>query len=129
MVLKIISATEAKSGTILTIEKDYYTVKSHDTSKAGKHGPSRVRFEAINLFDGKKKVVSGPGHEKFEVPLIKKLRGQVLSIKNNMASIMDLETFETIDSPFNIGETGELNENDNVEYWDIEGKVIIKRKV
>jgi translation initiation factor 5A len=129
MVLKLISATEIRPGTILTIEKDHYTVKTHDTSKAGRHGPSKVRFEAVSIFDGKKKVVAVPGHERFEVPLIKKLKAQVLSVRENNANIMDLETFETFDAGFNVEEAGELKENDNVEYWDVEGKIIIKRKI
>jgi translation initiation factor 5A len=128
MVLKLINATEIRTGTILTIDKNHYTVKSYDISKTGKHGSSKVRFEAISLFDGKKKVMVVPGHERFEVPLIKKLKAQILSITGNTSSIMDLETFETIEAVLDSSEASGLKENDTVEYWDVEGKLIVKRK-
>ena len=42
---------------------------------------------------------------------------------------MDLESFETfeMDCPEEIKK--ELSENSNVEYWDVEGQKIIKRKL
>lgn len=106
------------------------TVKNIDVSKTGKHGASKCRIEAIGIINGQKKIIAVPGHERFEVPMVDKRKGQVLSVGENMkVSIMDLENFETIDvnCPEEIKE--ELEENSNVEYWDIEGEKIIKRKV
>jgi translation initiation factor 5A len=75
-----------------------------------------------------KKVFVVPGHERFEVPMVDKRKAQVLSIANKV-SIMDLENFETmeIDCPEEI--KSELKENSNVEYVDVEGKKIIRRKL
>jgi len=42
---------------------------------------------------------------------------------------MDLESFETIEMDLPEELKGELVENDNLEYWDIEGTKIIKRKI
>lgn len=127
MVLKLINATEAKPGVSIIIEGNACTVRSQDISKTGKHGASKCRIEAIGIMDDKKRVIVVPGHERFEVPMIKKLRGQVLSIGEKV-SVMDLESFETMDVPCIPEIKAELKEGDNVEYWDVEGLKIIKRK-
>ena len=130
MVLKIIAATEAKSGTNILIEGVPYTVKNVDVSKTGKHGAHKCRIEAIGMINGQKKILAVPGHERFEVPLVEKRKGQVLSISDgNTISVMDLESFETLDIPCDPEIKAELQESSNVEYWDIEGEKIIKRKV
>jgi len=128
MVFKLINATDAKPGITIMIEGNACTVKSQDISKTGKHGASKARIEAIGVIDGKKRVIVYPGHERFEVPLIKKMKGQVLSIGEKV-SLMDLENFETYDVIAAEDIKSELKESDNVEYWDVEGIKVIKRKM
>jgi len=129
MVFKLINATEAKVGTNIIVDGIPCTVKKMDVSKTGKHGHAKVRIEAVGIIDGQKKIFVVPGHERMEVPLVEKRKAQVLSITDNKASIMDLESFETIE--VNIPEElkGEIKENDNIEYWNVEGSKIIKRKI
>jgi len=127
MVLKIINATEAKVGTNIIIEGDSYTVRKVDISKTGKHGHAKCRIEAVGIMNDSKKVFVAPGHEKFEVPLIDKRKGQVLSIGGSV-SVMDMENFETLDLDCPEDIKSELEVNSNVEYWDVEGRKIIKRK-
>ena len=127
MVLKIISATEAKPGATILIEGEAYAVKKNDISKTGKHGAAKCRIEAIGVINGQKKILAVPGHERFEVPLIDKRKGQVLSV-GDRASVMDLESFETIEMDCDPEIKDSMEENANVEYWDIEGYKIIKRK-
>lgn len=126
MVLKIISATEAKPGVSILLDGEPYTVKKIDVSKTGKHGAHKCRIEAIGILNDQKKIIAVPGHERFEVPMVDKRKAQVLSVSDK-ASIMDLESFETleIDCPEEI--KSQIQENSNVEYWDIEGRKIIKR--
>ena len=126
MVAKVIEATEMRIGTFLMIDNIAHQVKKMDVSKTGKHGHAKVRFEAINAFTGKKKVMVIPGHDKFEVPMIDKRNGQVLSISGNTASVMDSETFENLDLEIGEGVEGVV-EGANVEYWDIEGEKLLKR--
>ncbi|MBW6442458.1 translation initiation factor IF-5A [Patescibacteria group bacterium] len=128
MVLKIISATEAKSGTNIIIDGEPYTVKKSDVSKTGKHGASKCRIEAIGIISEQKKIVAVPGHERFEVPMVDKRKGQVLSVGEKI-SIMDLESFETIEMDCSEDIKSQLEVNSTVEYWDIEGRKVIKRKV
>ncbi len=128
MVLKMINATEAKVGTNILLDGKAHTIKKIDVSKTGKHGHAKVRIEAIGIIDGQKKVFVIPGHDKLEVPLVDKRKGQVLSIAEKI-SVMDLENFETLELACPEEIKSELTENCNVEYWDIEGEKIIKRKL
>ena len=128
MVLKIINATEARVGTHILLEGEPYTIKKIDISRPGKHGHAKVRIEAIGIINGNKKVFVVPGHDRFEIPMVDKRKAQVLSISDKV-SVMDLENFETIEiqCPGEVKST--LEANSNVEYWDVEGAKIIKRKL
>ena len=129
MVVKIIGATEARVGTNILIEGKPFTVKKIDISKTGKHGHSKARIEAASILTTSgKKVFVIPGHDKLEIPLVEKRKGQVLSISDTV-SVMDLENFETIEVPCPEDIKSQLEDNCNVEYWDIEGDKIIKRKL
>ncbi|PIN90802.1 translation initiation factor IF-5A [Candidatus Pacearchaeota archaeon CG10_big_fil_rev_8_21_14_0_10_34_76] len=127
MVLKLIDATQARSGVNILIDGEAYTVKSNDISKSGKHGASKCRIEAVSLTGGKKKVLAVPGHLRFEVPMIDKRKGQILSVGDHNASVMDLESFETLDLPYPEEVAGDLVPEKQVEYWDIEGYKVIRR--
>ncbi len=130
MVLKIISATEARVGTNIIIDGVPCMVKSIDISKTGKHGASKCRIEAIGLITGQKKIIAVPGHERFEVPMVDKRKGQVLSLGGDgKISIMDLESFETIDVDCPEEIKSQLEENSTVEYWEKKKKKIVKRKL
>lgn len=129
MVLKIINATEARVGSNIMVEGIPCVVKKMDVSKTGKHGHAKVRIEATPLLGGNKKVFVTPGHDRFEVPLVDKRKGQVLNIGDKV-SVMDLENFETIEMDCPEEEVkNELEINSNVEYWDVEGLKVVKRKV
>ncbi len=130
MVLKIINATEAKVGTNILLDGEPYTIKKIDISKTGKHGHAKARIEAVGIINGNKKVFVVPGHDKLEVPKVDKRKGQVLSKSDGKVSIMDLESFETLEIDCPDKELFDsLEENGNCEYWNIEGKKLIKRKL
>lgn len=121
MSMKLINGTEARTGITIMIDGDAYTVRSNDISKTGKHGASKCRIEAIGIFSDKKKVIAVPGHERFEVPMIIKRKAQVLTVGETSASVMDLESFETMDIPFPEELRSGLEADKQVEYWEIEG--------
>jgi len=127
MVLKLIDATQVKSGTTILIDGEAYTAKSNDKSKTGKHGAAKCRIEATSIFTGKKKIVAVPGGERFEVPLIDKRKAQVLSIGDGKASIMDLASYETIEVGYQEELKDQIAPEKQVEYWDVEGKKSIMR--
>ncbi len=130
MVLKIINATEIRVGTNILVDGVPCVVKSIDVSKTGKHGHAKCRIEAVGIITGTKKVFVVPGHERIEVPSVDKRKGQILSKADGKASIMDLESFETIEVPCpDKNVFAELEENGNCEYWNVEGEKLIKRKL
>ena len=128
MVLKIIDATEIKSGTNLIIDGTPCTVRSIDISRPGKHGHAKIKVEAIGILTGQKKVFVAPGHDKFDVPFVDKRKAQVLTIGDKV-NVMDLENFESFDVNCSEEIKNQLESNSNVEYWDVEGEKIIKRKL
>ncbi|HLA23541.1 MAG TPA: translation initiation factor IF-5A [Candidatus Nanoarchaeia archaeon] len=130
MVLKIINATDVRVGTNIIIDGSSYTVRSIDISKTGKHGHSKARIEAMGIINEQKKVFVVPGHEKIEVPLVEKRKAQILSISGgNTVSAMDLENFETLEIPCSPEIKEQLEENSTIEYWNIEGELIVRRKL
>ena len=130
MVLKIIDANQVKTGTNIIVDGVPCAVKKIDISKTGKHGHAKCRIEAVPIIGGNKKVFVVPGHDRLEVPNVDKRKGQVLSKANGKVSLMDLESFETLEVPCPDSDVFEqLEENGNCEYWDIEGEKIVKRKL
>jgi translation initiation factor 5A len=129
MVFKLVNATDLRVGSFAIIEGESYVVKNMDISKTGKHGHAKCRIEAISLIGNKKKVMVVPGHERFEVPMIDKRKAQVLSVMNEKASLMDSESFESFELliPEELKEN--IKEGITVEYWNIEGDKIIKRRL
>ncbi len=129
MVFKLIHATQARPGTTILIDGVACVVKSNDISKTGRHGHAKCRIEATSVLDGKKKVFLIGGHDKLECPMINKKKAQVLSVIEGKVSIMDLESYETIELALPEELKSEIKDGDQVEYWDVEGVKIIKRKV
>lgn len=127
MVLKVIDATEARTGVTILVDGEAATVRSNDISKTGKHGASKCRIEAIEIFTGKKKVIAVPGHERFEVPHIDKRKAQVLNVGDTTVTAMDLDNFETLELGFMEDLKESIEPEKQVEYWDIEGKKKIMR--
>lgn len=127
MVLKIINATEAKTGAMILVDNEPYIVKSNDISKTGKHGHAKCRILATGVFVDRKKVITVPGHDRFDVPLVEKKRVQILSVNGDSASVMDLESYETIDVQIHMDVRAEAVADKQAEIWDIEGKKMLMR--
>ena len=124
--LKQILATSVKKGTSLVIDGVACSVTSTQTSKPGKHGHSKVRIEAIGMIEGKKKIIVIPGHDKLQSPIIEKKTAQVLSVHNNVANVMDSETYETFDLSIPEELHGRVTEGIAVSYWIILDQKVMK---
>ena len=131
MASKIISATAARPGNTILWGGVPCIVRSNDISKTGKHGHAKCRMEVVGIFDRKKRVGVVPGNEKLEVPHVEKRKAQILSVNTDAgkASIMDLESFETIELPYAEDLKSRIEPEKQVEYWDIEGHKAIMRLV
>ncbi len=88
---------ELKVNRYIIIDEEPCKILSIQFSKPGKHGEAKARLEAIGLFDGQKRSVVHPVTHKVRVPMIDKRKAQVLSIHENKAQLMDLETYETFE--------------------------------
>lgn len=127
MVLKIIDATEVRVGTNIIVDGTPCAVRSIDISKTGKHGHAKCRIEAITIITGQKKIFVVSGHDRLEVPMVDKRKAQVLSKLDGKISLMDSESFETLDVACPEDVMQEIQEGGNCEYWDVEGEKIVKR--
>jgi len=127
MAFKTINATAAKSGITILVEGVACVVKSNDISKTGRHGHAKCRIETVGIIDGKKRVFICGGHEKLEIPHIEKRKAQVLNMVGDKASVMDLESFETLEIAKD--KSLELKGGEQIEYWKIGEEKIIKRKI
>lgn len=116
--IKLQSVGSLQKGSYIVIDGVACKVTDTATSRPGKHGHAKVNLMAAGLIDGKKRNLVLPGHDNVEVPIIEKKDAQVLSITNNVASCMDMETYETIELEVNEDIEG-VAEGDVILYWQI----------
>lgn len=126
MTTKLVSVSSLKKGSYVCLEGAACRVTDLSVSRPGKHGHAKVRLAGVGLIDEKKREVVMPGHDNIEAPIIDKRNAQVLSVANNMANVMDSETFETFDLEIPQELKNEVKENTNVLYWDILGDKVMK---
>lgn len=105
---------------------------SQDHFKPGKHGSAKVRLVAISILTGGKKSYVAPAESRVDIPMIDKRSGQVTSIMDNTVQIMDLATFEVLETPKPSPEemaelNGTLAPGVEVEYWSMMGRNKIMR--
>jgi len=123
---------ETKKASVGSLQKGHYIViddvackvVSTATSRPGKHGHAKVNMMAVGLIDGKKRNLIIPGHDNVDVPVVDKRTAQVLSIQENMANVMDSETYETFDLEIPDELKDQVVDGANVLYW-----VILQDKV
>ncbi len=119
-----------KIGGYVVIDGEPCRIVEYEKSKPGKHGSAKARIVAISVFTGQKKNLISPVDAKTEVPMIDKKSGQVISITGNSVQLMDLENYETFETPMPDDEElkGQMTPNAEVEYWEVLGKKLIVRK-
>ena len=96
-------------------------------SKTGKHGHAKCRVEAVGVLDDQKIIKVMPGRDKVDVPLIEKKTAQVLSISNDTASVMDMETYETFELKIPDELKGQVKEGSQVLYWIVMNEKVMKQ--
>ncbi len=118
---------DLKIGSYIMMDGSPCKISKMDKSKTGKHGHAKYRTEAIGLMDGKKRVLIIVGGTKVEVPIVDKKNAQVLSVSENKAQLMDLESFETFEAIIEEELLGKVKEGDRVLYWDVLGVKVVKQ--
>ena len=68
-----------------------------------------------------------PGEENVEVPLVDKKNAQVLSVHDNIANVMDTDSYETFDIKIPEEFKSDLVEGTQILYWIVLGEKMIKQ--
>lgn len=121
------SVGSLQKGSFIVIDGVACKIVSTATSRPGKHGHAKVNLMAVGLFDGKKRNLILPGHEKVDVPIIDKRTATVLSITENKANVMDAETYETFNLEIPEELKGQVVEGCHVLYWQVLGTKVMKQ--
>ncbi|MDE1834091.1 MAG: translation initiation factor IF-5A [Candidatus Micrarchaeota archaeon] len=121
------SMKEVKPGKFILIDGIPCRVVELDVSSPGKHGAAKMRVTAVGVFDGVKRTLLKPSSADIEVPIINKKKAQVVSITENMAQLMDLESYETYEVPIPEDLKGSMKQGAEVEVMESMGKRAISR--
>ncbi len=128
---KPVEVGSLKIGQYLIIDGEPCRIVEFEKSKPGKHGAAKARIVGISAFTGQKKNLISPVDAKTEVPIIDKRTGQILSISGNTVQLMDMESYQTFETPMPDDETlrGAMSAGSEVEYWAVLGRnMIVRRK-
>jgi translation initiation factor 5A len=119
-----------KEGKYVVIDEEPCTILSITTSKPGKHGAAKARIEGMGVFDSQKRTAVQPVTAKIYVPIIERRSGQVLSVMEDAAQVMDLEDYSTIEIkiPEELQETGRIEPGKEIPFLHYEGKYRIDIK-
>jgi len=117
-------------GSYVIIEGEPCRIVDLSKSKPGKHGSAKARVVAIGVFDGAKRSFVKPVDAQAEVPIIEKRGGQVIALLPATVQVMDLETYEILETPIPEEEEikSKLEPGVEIEYFRILGRTKIMRK-
>jgi translation initiation factor 5A len=113
---------ELKVNRYIVVDDEPCRILSIQTSKPGKHGEAKARLEVVGLFDGQKRSIVHPVTHKVRVPMIDKRKAQVLSMRGNVAQLMDLATYETFDLSVEEELQGKIQPGGEVMYMETLGR-------
>ena len=118
---------DLRPGRFLLIDGVPCRVVEIDVSSPGKHGAAKMRVTAVGIFDGSKKTLLKPSDADIEVPVINKKKAQVVSITENRAQLMDLESYDTYELPVPEDLKNSVKAGAEVEVMESMGKKAISR--
>ncbi len=117
-----------KVGSYVMVEGEPCRIVSYTKSKPGKHGSAKARVVAIGVFDDVKRSFVKPVSAQVEVPIIEKRGGQVIALLPSTVQVMDLETYEILETPMPEEDIkGKLASGIEVEFWRILDRTKIVR--
>ncbi|MCD6455666.1 MAG: translation initiation factor IF-5A [Methanophagales archaeon] len=127
---ELAEARTLKEGRYVLIDEEPCTIVNITTSKPGKHGAAKARIEGIGIFDSQKRTAVQPVTAKLYVPVIERRSGQVLSVSGDMAQIMDMGDYSTveIEIPEALQGKGKVEPGKEMPFLHYEGKYKIDIK-
>jgi len=127
---ELTEARTLREGRYVLIDEVPCTIVNITTSKPGKHGAAKARIEGIGVFDSQKRTAVQPVTAKLYVPMIERRSGQVLSVSGDMAQIMDMGDYSTveIEIPGELKGKGKVEPGKEMPFLHYEGKYKIDMK-
>ncbi|MDI9614274.1 translation initiation factor IF-5A [Methanothermobacter sp.] len=119
---KVVEVKTLKVGKYVIIDGEASKITNISTSSPGKHGSAKARVEAVGIFDNQKRSFVKPVDSKVDIPIIDKRTAQVLAIMGGDVQLMDLETYETFETPIPDELSDQLVEGIEVEYIEALGQ-------
>ena len=113
-----------KEGRYVVLDDEPCVMVSITTSKPGKHGAAKARIEGIGVFDSQKRTAIQPVTAKIYVPVIERRSGQVLSVLDDTAQVMDMGDYSTIEItiPKELKDKGKIEPGKEIPFLHYEGK-------
>jgi translation initiation factor 5A len=116
-------------GSYIIVDGEPCRIMDYAKSKPGKHGSAKARIVAVGVFDEAKRTLVKPVDAQVDVPIIEKRGGQVIAMLPTAVQVMDLETYEVLETPLPEEELkSKLASGVEVEFWRILGRTKIMRK-
>ncbi|MFH1240595.1 MAG: translation initiation factor IF-5A [Candidatus Diapherotrites archaeon] len=123
---KFVKISTLKEGGYVLIEGTVCQVRGIEKSKSGRHGASKARITAFDVFSGQKRNLLKPTDADAEVPIIKRSAAQVVAVMGDTVQIMDMQSYETMNVPK--PENSSLASGVQVEYMKYGNDVKIIQK-
>jgi translation initiation factor 5A len=93
-------------------------------SSPGKHGSAKAKIKARGIFDDKDRHITKPGDSMMMQPDVSKKVGQIVSRDENIAQVMDMDTYET--DEMELPDDLNAGEGDQIKFWEIEDRILVK---
>ncbi len=126
MAEKVGEVKDLKPGSYVIIDGEPCRVSKITKSKPGKHGATKVRVEAVGVFDSKKRTLLKPSSASCQIPIILKKGAQIVSVTGDIAQLMDLGNYSMFECPVPEDLKEKVQPGREVEYWEIGNRRIIK---
>jgi len=118
-----------KEGKYVLIDEEPCVIKSISHAKTGKHGSAKARIDAIGIFDGTKRSIVQPVTDKTYVPIVDRKNGQVLAVKGDVAQVMDMADYSTIELKIPEELKGKIEAGKDISYLSSMGKMRIDMRI
>jgi len=118
-----------KEGKYVLIDEEPCVIKSISHAKTGKHGSAKARVDAIGIFDGTKRSIVQPVTDKTYVPIVDRKNGQVLAVKGDVAQVMDMADYSTIELKIPEELKGKIEAGKDISYLSSMGKMRIDMRI
>ncbi len=118
--------SELSQGNIIEIDGKPCKITKITSSMPGKHGHAKYSIEAVGIFDNKKRLIKETSEAKVNVPDVEVNDGQVISLTEDSAQIMDLSSYETFELSIPDELQGQITEGQEIKYVEAMGKKKIR---